>query len=129
VNTSAGITIPPHLLLAFEANQGQKNASAQFSMRSAGHDLYLTPTEMVVSFDGPAVAPPRDPHADHDAPDSRQQWVVRMALVGASASGHLTGLGPLPQVAHYLIGNNPSQWHTNIPIYGEVSYPCPTAGN
>jgi hypothetical protein len=112
------ITLPPHLPLSFEANAGQRNSTVQFSRRDKGHDLFLTSTEMVISLSQPA-APAR---SDGSRASAGEQWVVRMALVGANPSARLTGLGQQPQVVNYFIGNDPRQWHTNVPVYSEVSY-------
>ena len=54
--------------------------------------------------------------ADQAAPDA----VLSMQLVGASATPQVVGLDQLPGTSNYLIGNDPSQWHTDIPNYGQV---------
>ena len=43
-----------------------------------------------------------------------------MQLVGASAAPQVVGQDQLPGVSNYLIGNDPSQWHTDIPNYAQV---------
>ena len=43
-----------------------------------------------------------------------------MQLVGASATPQVVGLDPLPGTTNYFIGNDPSQWHTDIPNYAQV---------
>jgi hypothetical protein len=50
------------------------------------------------------------------APDS----VLSMQLVGASAAPPVVGQDPLPGTSYYFLGNDPSQWHTDIPGYAQV---------
>ena len=45
-----------------------------------------------------------------------------MNLVGANPDASVTGLDQLPGTSNYFIGNDPSQWHTNIANYGQVEY-------
>jgi hypothetical protein len=47
---------------------------------------------------------------------------LAMNLIGANPSPLVTGLDQLPGTSNYFIGNDPSQWHTNIPNYGQVAY-------
>ena len=43
-------------------------------------------------------------------------------LVGANAQAAALGLDKLPGTSNYFIGNDPSQWHTDIANYGQVAY-------
>jgi hypothetical protein len=54
--------------------------------------------------------------AEQAAPAS----VLSMQLVGASTAPQVVGLDQLPGTSNYFIGNDPSQWHTNIPNYAQV---------
>ena len=51
-----------------------------------------------------------------------QSPVVRMKLVGANPSPRVSGLEELPGKSNYFIGNDPSQWRTNVPHYAKVQY-------
>jgi len=62
---------------------------------------YFTPDEVVVDLRGAAV---------------------RMRYLGANVSPGLDGLDPQEGRVNYLIGNDPSQWKTDIPLYGRVAY-------
>jgi hypothetical protein len=48
--------------------------------------------------------------------------VLRMQMVGANPSPRILGQEALPGRVNYLIGQNPAEWRTNIPTYGEVAY-------
>lgn len=47
---------------------------------------------------------------------------LRMSLVGAQLPRRVTGVGKLPRIVNYLIGNDPARWRTNIPTCAGVSY-------
>src|SRR5262249_54311935 len=48
--------------------------------------------------------------------------VIRMDVVGGNPTAAATGLDPLATRTNYLIGNDPSQWHSDITNYGAVRY-------
>src|SRR5207237_2449814 len=48
--------------------------------------------------------------------------VLGMQLVGGNPDAPATGLGELPGRVNYLLGNDPSRWHTDVPTYGRVEY-------
>jgi hypothetical protein len=100
------------LPLSFEANQGQTAAQVNFLAHGDGYGLFLTPGEAVLSLLKPAApaAPPV------------QQDVLRLQLVGASPSAAVVGLDQQDGTSNYLIGNDPTQWHTHIANYGKVEY-------
>ena len=90
------------LPLVFEPNRGQADPQVRYMARGAGYTLFLTDTEAVMAFPGKAP--------------------VRMRLLGDNAPGHVEATDPTGGVSHYLLGNDPSKWHTNIPHYRTVRY-------
>ena len=56
--------------------------------------------------------------------NSQLETVVRMKLVGATASAESTviGVDELPGRSNYFIGDDPTKWHTNVPHYAKVKY-------
>jgi hypothetical protein len=101
------------LPLSFEANQGQTDAQVSFLARGSGYALFLTPAEAVLS-----LRKPTQPGTDADPAASGT--VLRMQLVGASTAPRLVGQGLLSGTSNYLLGNDPSQWHTGIADYARV---------
>src|SRR5262249_9647785 len=89
------------------------------------------PTEAVVRLQG---APPDRsggrPHVEAsaqgaDAPRSAETGagaVVRMQVLGGDPAARAVGTEPLVTKVNYFLGNDPTQWHTNIPTYGRVAY-------
>ncbi|HEV8132422.1 MAG TPA: hypothetical protein VGQ81_14330 [Acidobacteriota bacterium] len=135
------------LPLQFEANQGQTDPRVKFLSRGTGHTLFLTSTEAVLVFSkgqagtetpgrgsitrgrhGTATLETRG--ADRGilkiqaARNSKPETgaVLRMKFAGANPKPRLLGEGELPGKANYFIGNDPKQWHTNVPTYARVEY-------
>src|SRR5262249_54417422 len=48
--------------------------------------------------------------------------VVRLQGVGGNPAAAAAGMDPLVTKVNYFLGNDPAQWHTNIPTYGRVAY-------
>jgi Beta-propeller repeat len=89
-----------NLPLSFEVNKGQANSRAKFISRGRGYTFLLT---------------------EDGADLSLQNTAVTMKLVNARHA-HMTGLDELPGKSNYFIGNDPAEWHVNIPTYARVKY-------
>jgi hypothetical protein len=103
------------LPLAFEANVGQAAAPINFVAHGSGYTLALTPSESVLALQKPA----RTARAQASGTPGN---VVQLQLVGANPAAPVIGLDELITKTNYFIGNNPSQWRTNIPNFGKVEY-------
>ncbi|MDP9401743.1 MAG: SBBP repeat-containing protein, partial [Actinomycetota bacterium] len=104
------------LPLRFEPNHGQTSAGVQFLSRGPGYTLFLSPGEAVVSLVG-------SPHgAGRESPGSAPaRSTVRMSLVGANPGSEVAGVGRLPGVSNYFVGD-PTQWRRAVPGYAGVRY-------
>jgi hypothetical protein len=89
------------LPLSFEPNQGQTDARVKFLARASGYTLFVTAEEAVFA--------------------GRDGSVERMKLLGAKRNMRMEPLDKQPGISNYFIGNDPSQWRTNIPNYGRVA--------
>ena len=98
------------LPLIFEPNQGQTDPKVQFLARGTGYGLYLTADEAVLALQG---------NSRHSAD---RNSAVRMKLVGANSTTKPAGDGQLPGISNYLIGNDPSKWHRDVPQFARVRY-------
>ncbi|MGA9751411.1 MAG: PKD domain-containing protein [Acidobacteriota bacterium] len=108
------------LPLAFEPNVGQADPAARFIARTPGGLVFLTRGNVVLATEtgatrpgegilpGPAAAP--------------KVHVVRIALAGSSPDAAMTGSDLLPGRSAYLLGNDPSRWHTDVPSYAKVRW-------
>jgi hypothetical protein len=113
------------LPLRFEVNEGQIAPEVKFVARGGGYALFLTDRAAVLSLtkDGVGLHGHRGSAADAVAADTgAKSDVIRMELVGASANSKVSGAEPLAGKANYLIGNDPSGWHTDVATYARVKY-------
>ena len=104
---AAGSRVP----LYFEENQGQTAGEVRFLARVPGYTAYLTGRETVFQY-----------RTGKPGQKDRKEAVVRMTLAGSTEPSSIQGGDRLPGIVNYLIGNDPSKWHTRIPTYSEVDY-------
>ncbi len=138
-----GAQVYGRIPLSFELNQGQTHESVKFLTRSAGHAVFLTPRETVLALRNPKhksaredntlagarKAGPRSRAAQRNADSVASaldvgppSTVVRMSLVGAQPNPPVEGLELLETKSHYLIGNDPKKWITDVPHYAKVKH-------
>lgn len=114
------------LPLSFEANHGQTSPEVKFLSRGADYTLFLASRESVLEVRGTRQAirhqQPKSHLRGNTLPSQAVADAVRMVLVGANANTRILGLGKLPGKVNYLIGNDPSKWKTNVPLYAKVKY-------
>ena len=114
------------LPLSFEANNGQTDPRVKFLTRGSGYQLFLTPTEAVLTLRQDVGGERTHKKSHHDSSEkadaSSRSAVLRMKIVGGNAEPGLTGLGELTGRTNYFIGNDPEKWRTNVPNYARVEY-------
>jgi hypothetical protein len=117
------------LPLYFERNAGQTDSQVSFLARGSGYTLFLTrqaETVLVLRKPEPRQTPLPDirlssPNIEPERANSGPAAVVRIKLVGARPEA-VEGLDELPGKANYFTGNDPKQWHANVPTYAELRY-------
>ncbi len=121
------------LPISFEVNQGQTDKSVQFLARGAGYTLFLRPGEAVLSLHprlGDAGVPgsvaPQSLRGMRASSGQRTSMppplAVRLKLIGSNTAAKAVGVDPLPGKSNYFVGNDPAQWHTDVPTYEKVRY-------
>ncbi len=134
--TPAGLTPADHHVLAaygrlplsFVPNGGQTAAQVQYLSQGNGYTLFLTPTGSVLSLQQPvtptasALKQPVGALGISAASTSTTGVALAMNLVGSNPFASVVGQDPLPGTSNYFIGNDPSQWHTNVTNYSKVDY-------
>jgi uncharacterized repeat protein (TIGR03803 family) len=132
------------LPLSFEANLGQTERQVKFLSRGKDYELFLTADQAVLllkktganpEIRSPKLGPgqPEDlslrsrlitgdflPAREQEQPGD--QAMLAMRLVGSNRRAAVTGLAELPGTSNYFIGNDPKNWHTNVPNYAKVRY-------
>jgi uncharacterized repeat protein (TIGR01451 family) len=120
------------LPLSFIPNAGQTDPAARFQAHGMGSTLFFTPDEVVLSL--PVYS--QQPAANHQqltqfGPRSSSvvrpantpaSSVVRLRFEGANPTPRIAGAHRLPGIVNYFIGNDPANWHTELPTYEEIVY-------
>lgn len=126
-SSSKAAALIAQLPLWFEPNRGQASPGVEFLARGPGYGLFLSPTEIGVSLkplvrSEPARASvPTDPGAA-SLPERPLPVSIRLRLLNANPSPHLTGCSPLESTTHYFIGNDSTCWQRDVPNYGKVQF-------
>ena len=117
------------LPLAFEANTGQHDPAVRFLARTRSGILALTPDALALALPAPREpaanagnSEPRGVRPELPAAPVAPPTLLRFAFAGASNEATLVAEQPLPGIVNYLIGNDPGQWHTEIPTSAGVRY-------
>ncbi|MEN6532014.1 MAG: SBBP repeat-containing protein [Bryobacteraceae bacterium] len=95
------------LPLSFVANRGQLSQAVRFMTRTAGANVYFTPGGVLLGLPGTSL---------------------HVSFIDPNPSAMVEGVDPLPGKAHFLLGNDPGQWKTDVPTFNGVIYrdvfPC-----
>ncbi len=110
------------LPLSFEANEGQTAPEVNFLARGAGYTVFLTPSREVLSLKRAIPAQKKTNFLDSKPTREYSQAVLELRLLDSNTQAKVSGVDRLPGISNYFIGNDPAQWHTNIPNYGKVVY-------
>ncbi len=103
--------------LSFEPNLGQTDSQAGYLSQGSGYTLFLNSREAVLS-----LQPGQSDASSVSVANSQAPSVLQMQLVGANPAAAATGLERQASISNYFLGNNPSQWITNVPNYAQVQY-------
>ncbi len=101
----------------FIPNEGQYEPHVQFEANGGG--LFALYESNRASFFIPVRPSAAD---DRSARTERQEIPFSQVFQGASTTPIVTGINRQPGVVNYLVGNDPAEWHTDLPIYGGIVY-------
>ena len=111
--------------LSFEANVGQIEAPVKYMSRGPGYGLFLTPAEAVLVLQRLEEPSQSDsPSVSADTPRTTvREATLRLQFVGTDKQApQPLGRDRLAAKTHYFLGNNPTEWRTDVPHYGQVVY-------
>ncbi len=112
-----------NLPLSFEQNGGQFDERVDFVSRAGGATVFLTPTAAVFAYGGRAGGVPLEASRSQGVDTPHSPGVaLHMQIVGANPTAQVNSVDQLPGITNYLLGNDPTQWHTNIASFGRVEY-------
>jgi hypothetical protein len=93
--------------LAFERYEGQYAGGVQFVSRTPGYTVLVEPRQVTMALrQSPATRP-----------------FVRMRLLQSNASSAPVPEEPQLAKMNYFIGNDPTRWRTDVPLFGKVRFP------
>jgi len=126
------------LPLAFEANQGQTDPQVKYMARGNGYTLFLTATDTVFALNSSSQASQTEAlrgtrnsgvasklapkSSTKPSPSNHRTAAIRMQLIGGNPQSQIIVGNELPGHSNYFLGNDPSQWHTNVGQYERISY-------
>jgi hypothetical protein len=105
------------LPLLFIENHGQVDEAVRYYVTSSGQTVYFTEENIVFDLIRYDQAEANDT-ADRQA----ERLVFSLDFLGANSQSVIEGSGKDGAVVNYLMGNDPEQWHANVPTYRELVY-------
>ena len=109
------------LPMTFIENQGQLDSRVKYYARLSGQTVYFT--DEGITFD--LVRYPQlsdDSRETASTQPTGERLVFSIEFANANCSPVIEGTAEAPGKVNYLIGNDPAEWHTDIPTYHEVVY-------
>src|SRR5437763_5075876 len=94
------------LPLSFEANAGQTDPEVRYLARGSGYTIFLTEKDAVIKL--------QDRQGDGA--------VLRLNVANANEHAQIDARDQLAGKSNYFIGNDPTKWRTNIPMFSQVRY-------
>ncbi len=95
------------LPLAFTANAGQTDSRVRYSAQGAGFSVFLTRREAMLAL---------------QRPGKQKGAALALRFLGANRNVAIRGERLAPRRVNYLLGNDPSKWHTGLRTYERVVY-------
>ncbi len=117
------------LPLSFVPNAGQEDAPVRFEVNALGGMLYFTQDEVMLTLrndEGGRIKDEGGRMKDEERDSSfilpPSSLTLQLRFVGANPETEITADERLPGIVNYFIGNDPAQWHTDLPTYGALVY-------
>lgn len=99
--------------LRFIENVGQFEEGARYQIRGAGYTAWVAHDGLWLTFLERTAEPATMP---------TQGVNVRLSFPGATAQPRIEPLERLTTSVNYLMGDDPDQWHSDVPVWGGVRY-------
>lgn len=126
------------LPLAFEANQGQLDPQVKYMARGDGYKLLLTKSRAIINVAasrGNSEVREMMLHKRlgaartrallkkrHFAVKKSSSVALNMNFLGADQNAQLVAQDQQSGRVNYFTGKDPRNWHSNIPLFGQVEY-------
>jgi Dockerin type I domain/Beta-propeller repeat len=114
--------------LAFTENQGQWDERVKFRADAGGAIMWFSEEGVCYQFVKRISMGETDPDDPfqllherlEQEPDSFEQLVLKTSFVGANPNPEIMGEDEMEYKCNYFIGNDPNEWHTDVPNYQSV---------
>ena len=108
--------------LFFEPLAGESGFATNFLVRAPNYQLIVEPGEVNFLLQQPiAVAAAVDVRRDKSLQLAKgEAHALRLALLGASDRARIFGSAEMSGKINYLVGSDPSQWRSQVPMFGRV---------
>ncbi len=109
--------------LSFTANKGQWNEAVEFQAKSAGANLWFTQDRVVYQFSRCTnCCTEKDRFEARDRVGSYESLHFSSSLVGGNQLPDVSADQPIGYKCNYFIGNDPTQWYTDVPNHSAIQY-------
>ena len=118
------------LPLSFVENKGQMDKRARFVIRGPrasaffrndGVTFDLWEASKIITLNKRDMLQTMKPEIP-SRPEKRKHAVLKLTFKGADPKCRVEGMDTLPGKVNYMIGNDKSKWHTDVPTYKGVIY-------
>ncbi|MFH1278584.1 MAG: SBBP repeat-containing protein [Candidatus Eisenbacteria bacterium] len=108
----------------FLRNEGQLDEKVLYYAMGNRGAVYLTADALVIDLKKPMTRPAPEHGIKEESRNlpPRAGCSVWVRFEGADGSGAVEATGELPGLHHYILGNDPSRWHSDVPWFEEVAY-------
>ncbi len=118
------------LPLAFTKNLGQWDDRVLFRTDAGGVTMWFTKEGVTYQFTRRIEKNSADPVAIVGSrllgrdmePDSVEQLVITAKFVGANSNPEVVGEGQMEYKCNYFLGNDPANWHSDVPNFDAVIF-------
>ena len=101
------------LPILFIENQGQVDEAVSYYVQASGQTIYFTEKSIIFDLVRSGGA---------EADTAAERLVFNLDFLGANSQLDIESSGKDDAVVNYFIGNDPEDWHTNVPTYRELIY-------
>jgi hypothetical protein len=116
---------PGRTPLAFTKNMGQWDERILFIANAGGATMWIAQEGVTYRFTRRSNT---GNHYDRrgmlrvdDSRDSIEQLVITTKFIGANPNPIVVGEGQMDYKCNYFLGNNPTEWHTDVPNYESIT--------
>ncbi len=114
--------------LSFTENQGQWDEAVRFRADAGRATMWFTADGAYYQFTRSITADDNDTDSfDHGnmveyESDSYETMMIKASFMGANPSPAMRGETEMEYKCNYFVGNDPNEWHTDVPNYSAVVY-------